>query len=42
MQNGALSVALTIVQTLLSIYSLWLLFRPDAKSWFNDGRGFDA
>lgn len=42
MKTGALSVALTIVQTLLSIYSLWLLFRPDAKSWFNDGRGFDA
>jgi phosphoglycerol transferase MdoB-like AlkP superfamily enzyme len=38
---GTLSLIITVVQYLLTIVSLWLLFRPDAKGWFNDGRGGD-
>lgn len=37
--GGALTVALTLVTFALSAYSLYLLFRPDANAWFNDGRG---
>lgn len=38
---GTLSLIISIVQYVLLIVSLWLLFRPDAKAWFNDGRGGD-
>lgn len=37
--GGALTVVLTLVTFALSAYSLYLLFRPDANAWFNDGRG---
>ena len=36
---GAVSAVLTIVQYVLTLVSLWLLFRPDAKAWFAEGRG---
>ena len=36
---GTLPVILTVIQYALLIASLWLLFRPDSKAWFADGRG---
>lgn len=39
LEGGVVSVAIVAVQYLLSIASLWFLFRPDATAWFNDGRG---
>lgn len=36
---GTVPLVITIVQYLLSLASLWLLFRPDSKAWFSDGRG---
>ena len=32
-------LVITIVQYLLLLVSLWLLFRPDSKAWFSEGRG---
>jgi hypothetical protein len=31
--------ALTALTTLLQAGAVWMLFRPDAKAWFADGRG---
>lgn len=42
MELGAPAMVITIAQYLMSAYTLWLLFRPDAKAWFNDGRGTGA
>ena len=39
MAYGTLPTLLAAVQFLLSILSLWLLFRPDSKAWFSEGRG---
>lgn len=36
---GTLPALLAALQYILSIYSLWLLFRPDSKAWFSEGRG---
>ena len=36
---GTLSLILSIVQYVLLLVTIWLLFRPDAKAWFSDGRG---
>jgi hypothetical protein len=35
---GTLPALLAAIQYLLSILSLWLLFRPDSKAWFSEGR----
>jgi hypothetical protein len=35
-------VILSTVQYVLLLISLFLLFRPDSKAWFADGRGGDA
>ena len=39
MEFGTIPLLITLVQYVLSLASIWLLFRPDAKAWFNDGRG---
>ena len=39
MAYGTLPALLAAVQFLLSVISLWLLFRPDSKAWFSEGRG---
>jgi glucan phosphoethanolaminetransferase (alkaline phosphatase superfamily) len=39
MKSGALQLILTLAQYALALVSLWLLFRPDAKAYFEDGRG---
>lgn len=39
LEGSAVSIAIVAVQYLLSIATLWFLFRPDATAWFNDGRG---
>jgi fluoride ion exporter CrcB/FEX len=39
LELGTLPVILTIIQYALLIAALWLLFRPDSKAWFADGRG---
>ena len=39
MAYGTLPALLAAVQFLLSLISLWLLFRPDSKAWFSEGRG---
>lgn len=36
---GTVPLVITVVQYVLSLVSLWLLFRPDSKTWFSDGRG---
>ena len=41
MQMGPLPLVIAIVQYALSIVSLWLLFRPDSKAWFAEGRTVD-
>jgi hypothetical protein len=39
MEFGVLPMILTLAQYAITIYTIYLLFRPDAKAWFNDGRG---
>ncbi len=39
MQYGTLPLIITIIQYALTLYSLYLLFRPDSKAYFADGRG---
>jgi lysylphosphatidylglycerol synthetase-like protein (DUF2156 family) len=39
MSDGTGPAILAAVQYILSIVSLWLLFRPDSKPWFSEGRG---
>jgi hypothetical protein len=41
MQMGPLPLVIAIVQYALSIASLYLLFRPDSKAWFSEGRTAD-
>jgi hypothetical protein len=36
---GILPTILAAIQYILAIISLWLLFRPDSKAWFSEGRG---
>ena len=36
---GTLPLILSIIQYVLIVVTIWLLFRPDAKAWFSDGRG---
>ena len=38
MSHGTVPAILAAVQYILSIVSLWLLFRPDSKAWFSEGR----
>ncbi len=35
---GTVPAILAAIQYILSIISLWLLFRPDSKAWFSEGR----
>ena len=42
LEFGSISVILSTVQYVLLLISLFLLFRPDSKAWFADGRGGDA
>jgi hypothetical protein len=37
-EMGALSGVFSIVGIVLTLATIWLLFRPDAKAWFADGR----
>jgi hypothetical protein len=41
MQMGPLPMIIAAVQYALSIASLWMLFRPDSKAWFSEGRTVD-
>jgi len=41
MQMGTLPLLIAAVQYVLSIASLWMLFRPDSKAWFSEGRSVD-
>lgn len=38
MTMGTASIIITVIQYILLIFSVWLLFKPDAKAWFADGR----
>jgi hypothetical protein len=38
MSYGPGPAILSAIQYILSIVSLWLLFRPDSKAWFSEGR----
>ena len=38
---GTLPMVFAIVGHLLTIVALWLLFRPDSKAWFSEGRAAD-
>jgi uncharacterized membrane protein len=35
---GTVSGVISIASTVLTLVTIWLLFRPDAKAWFDDGR----
>ena len=37
--QGTLPLILSVVQYALILVTIWLLFRPDSKAWFSDGRG---
>ena len=39
MALGTIPAILAIIQYALTAATIWLLFRPDAKAWFNEGRG---
>ena len=39
MQFGIVPLIINLIQYAITIASIYLLFRPDAKAWFNDGRG---
>ena len=39
MALGTVPLILSVVQYVLLLATIWLLFRPDAKTWFSDGRG---
>ena len=41
MKLGTVSLVVAVVQYALSIASLWMLFRPDSKAWFSEGRTAD-
>ena len=38
---GIVPLLIVIVQYALSLVSLWLLFQPDSKAWFSEGRTAD-
>jgi hypothetical protein len=38
---GTVPMVLGLLGHVLSLISLWLLFRPDSKAWFNEGRAAD-
>ncbi|HEX9947779.1 MAG TPA: hypothetical protein VGA98_09585 [Allosphingosinicella sp.] len=38
MSYGTVPAVLAAIQIILSAISLWLLFRPDSKAWFSEGR----
>jgi hypothetical protein len=42
MQFGSIPLIINLIQYAITIATIYLLFRPDAKAWFNDGRGDDA
>jgi predicted membrane channel-forming protein YqfA (hemolysin III family) len=39
MELGMTSAILSIVSYVITAVAIWLLFRPDSKAWFSDGRG---
>lgn len=40
-QNGFLSLMITLVQSALTLLSLWMLFRLDTRDWFARRRPVD-
>lgn len=42
LEFGIVPAIMAIAQYVISIVSIWLLFRPDSKAWFNEGRGGDT
>ncbi|MEA3001931.1 MAG: hypothetical protein QOH81_719 [Sphingomonadales bacterium] len=38
---GTVPLVLAVAQHLLTLVSLWLLFQPDSKAWFAEGRTAD-
>ena len=38
---GTVPLVLAMIGHLLTLISLWLLFRPDSKAWFSEGRTVD-
>jgi hypothetical protein len=38
---GTVALALALIGHLLTLISLWLLFQPDSKAWFSEGRTVD-
>ncbi len=39
LELGVPSAIMNLVGYALTIFSIWLLFRPDSKAWFSEGRG---
>jgi hypothetical protein len=37
-EMGAATLLITLFQYALLLFSVWLLFKPDSKAWFADGR----
>jgi hypothetical protein len=42
LEFGAVPAILSVVQYAITAASIWLLFRPDSKAWFSEGRGGDS
>jgi len=41
-QLGTIPGVIALIQYVITAATLWLLFRPDAKAWFSEGRGGDV
>ena len=42
LEFGIVPAIISIAQYAITIVSIWLLFRPDSKAWFSEGRGGDS
>jgi predicted membrane channel-forming protein YqfA (hemolysin III family) len=42
MEFGTLPLIVSVLSYVITAVTIYLLFRPDAKAWFNEGRGGDA
>ncbi len=39
LEFGTVAAIISVAQYVITAVSIWLLFRPDSKAWFSEGRG---
>jgi hypothetical protein len=39
LEFGTVAAIISVVQYVITAVTIWLLFRPDSKAWFSEGRG---